>query len=155
MKLVFGTVVVACMIVTRAAGAQGSLTLQQRQIQPLLDELVLAANAHDTDRFLAPYAHDSTFIFVFNGVVTVGFDNIRAQQLKFWNNGQTDVAYRQTGPASFTVLTPDIVLVTDPLNSRRTVPTGEVKSADVIVTMVWERRKEGWRIVQAHESTLR
>lgn len=135
--------------------AQSTPTAQERQIQPLLDEMVVAANAHDTDRFLAPYAHDADFVFVFNGDVTTGFANLRALQLKFWNNGQTDVVYTRRGPATFTVLTPTVVLVTDLLSSRRTLPTGEIKTTDVTVTMVWQKRPEGWRIVQMHESSVR
>lgn len=116
----------------------------QEQLAPLLHELLLAANAHDTDRFLAPYLHDSTLVMVFNGAVTVGFDSVRALQFKWWNNGATDVTYRQDGPPRFRALTPEIVLVTDPLASDRT---------HFVVTMLCQKLPQGWRIVQVHEST--
>ena len=132
-----------------------SVTSPERQIQPLLDEMQVAANAHDTDRFLAVYLHDSTLVLVFNGVVTTGYAQVRSLQLKWWNNGKSDVAYRRRGPTGFRVLTPDIVLATDTMASSRSDSTGAVHTGEFAVTMVWEKRPEGWRIVYAHESTVR
>jgi hypothetical protein len=124
----------------------------QQTVQPLLDDLLPAANAHDTDRFLKGYVHDSTLVFVYNGVVTTGFTNVRDMQLTAWAN--TDVVYSQRGPMTVTALTPGIVVVTDPLSSRRTGANGEVKTGDFTVTMVCQRRPGGWRIVYVHESSL-
>jgi len=120
----------------------------------MLDELMLAANAHDTDRFLAAYLHQPALVFVFNGVVTKGWDALEALQLKWWNNGKSDVVYTQRGSSEFTVLGPDAVVVTNPLGSRRTLPNGQASTGEFTVTMVWQKRPEGWRIVQAHESTV-
>ncbi|HET8649371.1 MAG TPA: nuclear transport factor 2 family protein [Gemmatimonadales bacterium] len=116
----------------------------EQQLAPLVAELLDAANAHDTDRFLAPYLHDSTLVMVFNGTITRGFDQVRALQLKWWNNGVSDVVYRQAAPPTYRVLSPDLVLVTDPLASSH---------GEFVVTMVWQKRPEGWRIIQVHEST--
>lgn len=135
--------------------AQSAATSPRRQIQPLLDAMEVAARTHDTDRFLAPYLHDSTLVLVFNGVATKGFDQVRALQLKWWNNGKSDVVYRKRGPTGFEVLTPGIVVATDTMSSSRTDSAGVVHGGDFAVTMVWQKRPEGWRIVYAHESTVR
>ncbi len=156
MKWIAASVVCVCMVTPMGAGAQGDAVMSlsvQRQIEPLLSELTLAANAHDTDRFLATYLHDSTFVFVYNGVVVNGFDAVRAQQLKAWNNGKSDVVYSSHGAIEFAVLSPDIAVVVEPMAARRTLPGGQVSVADFAVTMIWQKRPEGWRIVQAHEST--
>jgi uncharacterized protein (TIGR02246 family) len=137
------------------AHAQSAAVSPPGQIEPLLAEMLVAANAHDTDRFLAAYLHDSTLVLVFNGVVTTGFTRVRALQLKWWDNGKSNVGYRKRGPTGFRVLTPDIVLATDTLASTRTDSAGVVHTGEFAVTMVWERRPEGWRIVHAHESTVR
>jgi ketosteroid isomerase-like protein len=147
MKTLLGAAVLCGALLTGVA--QG----QQAAVQPLLDDLLPAANAHDTDRFLAGYVHDSTLVFAYNGTVTTGYANVRALQLKAW--AKTDVVYSQRGPMVFTVVTPDVVVVTDPLGSRRTGPDGETKTADFMVTMVCAKRPEGWRIVYVHESTTR
>ncbi|HWZ61174.1 MAG TPA: nuclear transport factor 2 family protein [Gemmatimonadaceae bacterium] len=147
MKTILGAVV-GCVLLAGTAVAQAP-----RGLQPVLDDLLPAANAHDTDRFLASYLHDSTVVFAFNGIATTGFGNIRDLQLKAW--AKTDVVYSQQGPMRIVTLTPEVAVVTDPLSSRRTLPTGEVKTNDFIVTMVCQQRAEGWRIVYVHESTVR
>jgi ketosteroid isomerase-like protein len=130
-----------------------SVSSAQRAIEPLLAQQMDAANAHDTDRFLASYVHDSAFVLVFNDQVIRGFAAVRDQQLKWWNNGKSDVAYSERAPSEFTVVTPTVVLVTQELSSKRTLPSGEVRGGDFVATTVWQRRPEGWRVVAAHEST--
>jgi len=145
-----GMIMLACLALPAAGRAQSV----QQQITPLMDEMMVAANAHDTDRFLATYLHDSSLVLVFNGVVTNGFDNVRALQLKWWNNGKSDVAYAQRGSSEFTVLSPDAAVVTNIMTSRRTLPSGEASAGEFAVTMVWQKQAGGWRIVQVHESTV-
>jgi hypothetical protein len=36
----------------------------------------------------------------------------------------------------------------------RTLPNGESSTGEFAVTMVWQKLHEGWRIVQAHESSV-
>ena len=125
------------------------------EIQALLDEHLLAANAHDTDRFLATYLHDQTLVFANDGVIRVGWDEVRAGQLKAWKNGQSDVVYSYTGEAKFTILSPEAVVVTAPMASVRTQPDGQISHGEFVATTVWQKRSEGWRAVQVHESHVR
>lgn len=120
-------------------------------LHAVLDSLLPAANAHDTDRFLASYLHDSSLVMIYNGRATVGYDHVRAEQVKAWAN--SDVVYRQRAPMHITWLNRDLVVVTDLLRAERTLPTGEVRRTNVAVTMVCERRPGGWRIVHVREST--
>lgn len=144
----------ACVLTTTPANAQSGASTPRQEIEPLLNEQMLAANAHDTDRFLALYLHKPSLVFVFNGTLILGWDDLRAQQLKWWNGGKSDVVYSEGGQSQFTVLSPEIVVVTTPLESRRTLPDGASATGKFAVTMVWQKRPEGWRIVQAHESTV-
>lgn len=148
--------VIACggLLLGPTAAAQSRPSAAERQLQPLLQEMLVAANAHDTDRFLAPYVHDSTLVMVFNGMVVVGYDSVRALQLKWWNGGHSDVVYSRRGPPQIAVLSPGAVVVTDPLRSARTDSTGVVRTGDFAATSVWQKRPEGWRIVAVHESTV-
>jgi uncharacterized protein (TIGR02246 family) len=154
MTKMFGTALLASLFVASVAAGQSAPAGPQRELQPLMDEEMAAANAHDTDRFLAAYLHDSTLVFVYNGMVVNGFTKLRELQYKAWNSPKTDAVYSTRGPDSYTVLAPDMVLATSLLSSRRTAPTGETKSNDMVITMVWKKRADGWRIIQAHESTL-
>jgi len=133
--------------------AQSAASSPQAELQPLLDDQIQAANAHDTERFLTTYLHDSTLVFVFNGGVVQGYDALHAIQLKAWSSSP-DVVYTLRGPTTYRVLSPTIALATMLLGSRRTAPSGEVKTNELTVTMVWQKRPEGWRIVEGHESSV-
>lgn len=147
-----GALSLACAMLAARAHGQ-SAPAAQREIEPLLAQQMEAANAHDTDRFLTSYLHDSTFVLVFNDQVIHGFTAVREQQLKWWNNGKSDVVYSERAPSELTVVSPSVVLVTQQLSSKRTLPSGETRGGDFVATTVWQRRPEGWRVVEAHEST--
>ncbi|MGH7670607.1 MAG: hypothetical protein ACRENQ_14070 [Gemmatimonadaceae bacterium] len=89
-------VVCGCLVAAQNAVARSAAA---RAIRPLLAEQTAAANAHDTDRFLATYLHDTSLVLVFNGAVVVGYDSVRALQLTWWNHGKSDVVYCQRVPA--------------------------------------------------------
>ncbi len=152
MRKVFAACVcVLFMSVAQAVSPTGST---RQQIEPLLDEMTSAANAHDTDRYLVPYLHEPSLIFVINGTLIHGWKDLHDQQLKWWNNGASDAVYTLRGTPEFTVLSPKVVVVTKPLASRRTSSDGSVRSSEFVLTMVWQKLAQGWRIVVAHESTV-
>lgn len=152
-RLARGTLM-ACVLMALVSGT-GAAQTPDEQIQPLLDSMQLAANAHDTDRFLSSYLRGPDLVFVFNGAIIRGWDALREQQLIWWKNGASDVVYSAHGAPVFTDLSPDVVVVTSPLASHRTMADGTVNSGEFVVTMIWQKRTEGWRVVAAHESTRR
>jgi uncharacterized protein (TIGR02246 family) len=126
----------------------------RREIEPLLADMMTAANAHDTDRFMTAYLRDPSFVFVINGTVMNGWDAVRAQQLKWWNNGKSDVVYSYVGEPEFTVLGTDAAVVTERMSARRTLANGQTSTGELAVTMTMQKRPEGWRAVQVHESSV-
>jgi hypothetical protein len=50
-----------------------------------------AANAHDVERHVGFYAHDSSVISIFNGQATIGWDAIRENQDRIWRSGKSVV----------------------------------------------------------------
>jgi ketosteroid isomerase-like protein len=157
MKAIFGALAFVFMLIPTSVRSQSDPATTRsvrKQIEPMLGELMLAANAHDTERFLAMYLRQPALVFVFNGIVINGWDDLKAQQLKWWNNGKSDVVYDQAVAPEFMVLSPGIAVVTSQMASRRAVPGGAASSGKFTVMMVWQKRAEGWRIVQAHESTV-
>jgi uncharacterized protein (TIGR02246 family) len=151
MLVVCGCLAAVPLAATRAV-AQSAV---EREIRPLLGEQMAAANAHDTDRFLATYLRDSSLVLVFNGAVIVGYDSVRALQLTWWNHGKSDVVYSERAPASVRSLSSTAAVVIQELASRRTGADGKPVSGNVAVMSVWEKRAEGWRVVSIHESTAR
>ena len=124
----------------------------EREILPLVHEQRLAANAHDTDRFLATYLHAPTLVFVIDGRVISGFDSLREQQVKWWNQGKSDVVYTEQAAPEFVPLGKDCMLVTEQLISRRSAPDGKPMEDKFAVTSVWQHFRDGWLVIYAHES---
>ena len=122
-------------------------------IDSLMADQLPAANAHDAERFLAAFAHDSSLVFVFNGTVISGYDSLLAQQRRWWAGPTGGVVYERTALPEVTVLAPGVALAVDRLAARRTLPSGEVRTGAFVVLLVWRLRPDGWRIVAAHEST--
>jgi ketosteroid isomerase-like protein len=131
--------------------AQGKASAPE-QLRPLLEELDAAANARDTDRFMALYLRQPALLWVINGEEIHGWDDLRAQQLKWWSGGKSDVVYSDRSAPEFTVLSPDAVIVTEMKAATRTLPDGTTGKREFAVSMVWQKLPEGWRIVYGHES---
>jgi ketosteroid isomerase-like protein len=116
--------------------------------------MLAAANAFDTDAFMAPMVRSPKLVFAFNGEVIQGWDALHAQQLKWWTKGKnaTKYTYAEDGAPGFLPLGTDVEVVTWPLVSRWTSPDGKTGSSDFVVTYIWQRLPQGWRIVYGHES---
>jgi ketosteroid isomerase-like protein len=138
-----------------AGRADSKAGTPQEQLRPLLQELDAAAKARDTDRFMAAYLRQPALLWLINGTEIHGWDDLRAQQLKWWSGGKSDVVYSDRGPAEFTVLSPDAVIVTEMKESSRTMPDGTTGKNQFAISMVWRKLPEGWKIVYGHESTAR
>ena len=143
-----------CLFAATVAQAQ-SRPSAAKQILPLLQEQMVAANAHDTDSFLAPFLHDASLIFVIDGEVIHGFDNLHVQQLKWWNGGKGGATYTEQAPPDFVSLSSKAVLVTQQLASHRTMPDGKPSEGKLVVTTIWRRLPAGWRVIYCHESHAR
>lgn len=154
MKLLSHWILLACLSVAAFAQAQSKQAAKD-QILPLLAEQLTAANAHDTDRFLATYLHSPELIFIANGQIFRGWDNLRDQQLKWWKNGKSDVVYAQESQPEVAVLDPETVLVTQQMTAHRTGPDGKPSDGTAVITTIWRRLPIGWRVTYGHESLAR
>ena len=128
------------------------------EIMPLFKAMEAAANVHDTDAHLAYYTHDPSLIFVANGTVIRGWDNLIAQQRKWWPGGKiapTDEAhqpYRLVEGPIVQSLCGKLAMLTFVLDARRASPD-RVTRRPLAISQLWEKRSDGWKIIYAHEST--
>lgn len=139
------------LIATCTLAADREPTAQQ-QIRLLWNKMQRAANAHDTDRFMAPFARGPDLIFAVNGEIIRGWDALYAQQLKWWHDGKSDAHYTQDGGLEFMALRPDAEVSTASFTSHRTGADGKTSTGRFVVTYVWKKMPQGWRIVYGHES---
>lgn len=155
MKRIYGWFLLAASLsVTSPARAQSTSSVAD-QILPLLNEQLLAANTHDTDRFLATYVHSPGLVCIENGQLIRGWDALHDQQLKWWKNGKSDAVYVQQLPPEFAVLDNEIVLVTQQMTSHRTGPDRKPSDRTFVVSSIWRKLPAGWRVTYAHESWVK
>ncbi len=81
MKRLRRLVLLVCLFGMAFAQAEPKPSVKD-QILALLTEQLVAANAHDTDRFLATYLHSPELVVIANGRIIRGWDSLRGQQLK-------------------------------------------------------------------------
>ena len=127
------------------------MTSDRAALAALLDELDTAASALDIDRFLSYFVDGPDFAFAFNGTVSTSRPAVRAFHLAAWANVAT-VSFRTTiervaFPAD------GIATVSGIGRSQRTLLDGTARSGEYALSFLAVRRPEGWRVLQAHEST--
>lgn len=153
MKQTFVVTAVICVeLFAGSARAQSSASEAEHAIRPQMAKMFQAANAHDTDAFMAAMVRRPDLVFAINGEIIRGWNALHAQQLKWWNNGKSNAKYAQGGVPGFMALGPNVEIVTWPLSARGTLPDGKPLTSAFVVTYVWQRLPQGWRIVYGHES---
>ncbi|HJP98985.1 MAG TPA: hypothetical protein VJ862_10515 [Rhodanobacteraceae bacterium] len=153
MKTIMAVAAVICAVLCAGnVRAQHAPATAEQAIRPQMAKMLAAANAHDTDGFMATMVRSPELVFAFNGEVIHGWDALHAQQLKWWNNGKSHGKYAQHGAPGFMALGPDVEIVTWPLSAHGTSRDGKPVSSTFVVTYVWQRLPQGWQIVYGHES---
>ena len=144
--------VAASTLAAVAAPAHAAPLTSEQAIRPILRQMMRADATHDTRRFMAPFLHASSLVFVFDGVLIHGWNTLYRQQLKWWQHGKSDVRYRLDHPVEFLALGPGAEVTTLRMYSRRVLPNRTVSTSAFVVTYIWRRLPGGWRIVYGHES---
>lgn len=144
---------VAFVPVAQASPKEASPSIEA-QLTPLLNEMLSAANAHDTDRFMAVYAHSPSLMVTFDDQTMRGWQTVRDQQFQWWDGGKSDAVYRLRSAPEITVIATDVVGTLQSMEVSGTGPSGTKGTVVVVATSIWRKLPEGWRIVVAHESLI-
>ena len=124
------------------------------ELNPLLEEMLSAANAHDTNRFMAAYVPDESLIVTFDDMTMRGWNAVRDQQLEWWDGGKSDAVYSLRSAPEIKVIGPDVAATLQSMDVSSTGPNGVKSTVSVVATSIWKKLPEGWRIVLAHESLV-
>jgi hypothetical protein len=157
---VFGVllaVLAACATGPATASEASQEARVRAEIMPLFTAMQAAANVHDAEAHLAFFVHDPQLTFVANGSEIRGWDNLLAQQKKWWPDGKiapTDEAhqpYRLAQGPAFQLFGPRLAMLTFVIDARRVYPD-HVMRRPIAVSQLWEKTADRWMIVYAHES---
>lgn len=135
-----------------SACAQPISSSAEQAIRPLMAKMGKAAAVHDADGFMAFMLHSPDLVYAINGQVIHGWKALHAAQVKWWSRGKGNTKYVSGGATEFMAVGPDVELMTLQIVGRYALPNGKVVTSPFVVTDVWQRLPEGWRIVYGHES---
>lgn len=135
------TIAAATMLIAAAPAAT-----PQAQIEAALAESAAGWNAGDLDRFLAVYADDA--IFASGGKVARGKAEIAASYAGSFAAGGSPRGKLALQPIAFRTLSAVHVL----LVGRWTLTPAGGAAQTGLTTLLFERRKAGWRIISDHSS---
>ena len=130
------------------------------EIMPSFEAMQAAANVHDADAHVGFFAKDPKVLFVAGDHRIVGWQAILDQQRKWWPNGRirpgssTEVPYKVTAGPDLIVLDPRSALLSFMLDAPKTNPDGTRVDRTIGVSQLWQKRREGWRVIYAHESVV-
>lgn len=153
MKKMFATVAMICVgLFVGSACAQPTSSSAEQAIRPLMAKMGKAAAVHDADAFMAFMLRSPNLVFAINGRVIHGWEALHAAQVKWWSHGKGNTKYVSGGAPEFMAVGPDVELVTLQIVGRYALPNGKAVTSPFVVTNVWQRLPQGWRIVYGHES---
>jgi uncharacterized protein (TIGR02246 family) len=130
---------------------EARVSADRAAVVALLEALDAAASARDIDRFLSFFVDGPGFALAFNGTAHTTLDQVRAFHVAAWD-GVVTLAFH-TAIERIAFPAEDIAVLTGLGRSQRTLQNGEARSGVYALSLVVTRRPEGWRVLQAHEST--
>lgn len=121
----------------------------ETQVRAAITAMNTAAAELDADRFMAWYWNSPSLMITFDDETLQGWQVILEQQREWWSDRSSGVQYAEERPAVVRVQSADVVTTIQWM----TVKDGQdAVLTRLVVTSVWKKLPEGWRIVLAHET---
>ncbi|MGB9429492.1 MAG: hypothetical protein WCC11_06385 [Gammaproteobacteria bacterium] len=152
MKKILAVAAMACVGLFAGGASAQSGSAAEQAIRPLMAKMGKAAGAHDADAFMASMLHSPSLVSAVNGRVIHGWKALHTAQVKWWSRSKGNTKYVPGSAPEFMAVGPDVEIVTLQIVGRYVLPNGEVVTSPFVVTDVWQRLQQGWRIVYSHES---
>lgn len=140
------------LLLAAPAVIQAFAPLQQSaeiEVRAALVEMNAAAAELDADRFMAWYWNSPSLMITFDDQTMNGWQDILSQQKDWWSDKSSGVQYSEERPALVVVQSADVVTTVQWMMVRD--GQGALLTR-LVVTSVWKKLPEGWRIVLAHET---
>ncbi|MFT3968354.1 MAG: nuclear transport factor 2 family protein [Sphingobium sp.] len=129
-----------------SAGAQDP----ESEVRTAIAGMNKAASDLDADRFMDWYWNSPSLTITFDGETMRGWQPVLDQQRKWWSDKQAGIRFLEQRPAEIVARDADVVTSVQWM----TVGSGTegARPAQLVITSVWKKLPEGWRIVLAHET---
>ena len=124
----------------------------EAQIRDALKSMHDAADASNAERFMQWYSHSPTLIVTFDGQSVRGWQANLDQQRQWWSGKKSDVTYSDERPPEIAIQSEGLATTVQWMSVGS--PHSPKPPMRLVVSSVWKRMPEGWRIVLAHESSV-
>ncbi|WP_298092365.1 nuclear transport factor 2 family protein [uncultured Sphingomonas sp.] len=121
------------------------------QVRRAIMDMNRAAERLDADAFMRSYWRSPRLTITFDAETMRGWDTIAREQRKWWADKNAGIRFEEQGPAE--IVSQGKGVVTS-LQHMRVSRAGDPKPARLVITSVWKKLPEGWRVVLAHESLV-
>jgi uncharacterized protein (TIGR02246 family) len=111
----------------------------------------VAASKLDADAFMVWYWNSPSLVITFDGEVMRGWQNILTAQRGWWSDKKRGARFTEAREPEILAQGPDIITTVQWMN---VADPESASPSKLVITSVWRKRVEGWRIVLAHESLV-
>ncbi len=110
-----------------------------------------AAAKLDADEFMRVYWDSPDLAITFDGETTHGWSTILGKQREWWSYKRAGTTFAEQRPPE--VIAQDGNIVTS-IQWLSVSDAASEKPSRLVITSVWKRLPEGWKIVLAHETLI-
>lgn len=143
--------VFAIAIASTASATSAPLVDPVDQVRASIVTMNKAAEKLDADGFMRSYWQSPNLTITFDGETMRGWTKILGEQRKWWSDKQARITFAEQRA-------PEVVdqgdgVVTSIQWMAVTSATGK-KPSQLVITSVWKKLPDGWRVVLAHETLI-
>lgn len=121
------------------------------EVRKAISGMISAARRLDADEFMRSYWRSPKLVITFDGETMRGWEVIVNEQRKWWSDKNAGIEFEEGEPAEIVSQGSDVVTSIQWMN----VTDGSSKKpGKLVITSVWRKLPEGWRVVLAHETLI-
>lgn len=132
----------------------GEIHTAKDEITPLLEEMLDASNSYNTEHYMEAFHNDSSLLYVFNGRIINGWDDLRTLHLNLWKKENTNILFKHLGKPEINQVSANIATVLETITVVHIQDDGNV-IIEFVISSVWKKFPEGWKIITMHKTANR
>ena len=120
------------------------------EVRTVIAAMNKAAEELDADEFMRSYWDSPDLVITFDGQTMRGWTTILGEQRRWWSDKSAGITFKEERAPEIVAQSDDIVTS---IQWMKVAKAGS-KPSQLVITSVWKKVPQGWRVVVAHE-TLR
>lgn len=113
--------------------------------------MISAAAKLDADEFMRSYWQSPALAITFDGETMRGWDTILSEQRKWWSDKKAGIKFEEGRSPEIVSQGSDVATSIQWMN---VTSADNNKPSKLVITSVWRKLPEGWRVVLAHETLI-